>query len=137
RALAERREAARVRARHGAHGFGPCQEQVPLALLVRGAAPGAPDTPGPRRRGVLPEHKGARPMKRRKFLKTASAAGLSLVASPRGSSWLRSPGEKGRGAVMGLNGRGTVLARRLARAVHAEVGYVCERDSLVPAEGVS
>src|SRR5256886_13496355 len=135
--MAERREAARVRARHGAHGFGPCQEQVPLALLVRGAAPGAPDTPGPRRRGVLPEHKGARPMKRRKFLKTASAAGLSLVASPRVSSWLGSPGEKVRVAVMGLNGRGTVLARTFARAAHAEVASVCDVDSLVLAKGVS
>src|SRR6059036_4343356 len=76
-------------------------------------------------------------MKRRKFLKTASAAGLSLVASPRVSSWLRSPGEKVRVAVMGLNGRGTVLARGFARAAHAEVAYVCDVDSLVLAKGVS
>ena len=76
-------------------------------------------------------------MKRRKFLKTASAAGLSLVASPGVSSWLRSPGEKVRVAVMGLNGRGTVLARGFARAAHAEVAYVCDVDSLVLAKGVS
>src|SRR5438445_11541073 len=76
-------------------------------------------------------------MKRRKFLKTASAAGLSLVASPRVSSWLGSPGEKVRVAVMGLNGRGTVLARTFARAAHAEVAYVCDVDSLVLANGVS
>src|SRR5438309_1463978 len=76
-------------------------------------------------------------MKRRKFLKTASAAGLSLVASPRVSSWLGSPGEKVRVAVMGLNGRGTVLARTFARAAHAEVASVCDVDSLVLAKGVS
>src|SRR5881296_1892944 len=76
-------------------------------------------------------------MKRRRFLKTASAAGLSLVASPGVSSWLHSPGEKVRVAVMGLNGRGTVLARGFARAAHAEVAYVCDVDSLVLGKGVS
>src|SRR3989441_4686 len=76
-------------------------------------------------------------MKRRKFLKTASAAGLSLMASPEVSSWLRSPGEKVRVAVMGLNGRGTVLARGFARAAHAKVAYVCDVDALVLAKGVS
>src|SRR5207253_8986220 len=76
-------------------------------------------------------------MKRRKFLKTASAAGLSLVASPGVSSWLRSPGEKVRVAVMGLNRRGMVLARGVARAAHAEGAYVCDVDSLVLAKGVS
>src|SRR6266568_4844055 len=76
-------------------------------------------------------------MKRRKFLQTASAAGLGLVMSPRFSSGLRSPGEKVRVAVMGLNGRGTVLARGFARAAHAEVAYVCDVDSLVLAKGVS
>src|SRR5206468_360454 len=76
-------------------------------------------------------------MKRRRFLKTASAAGLSLVASPGVPSWLHSPGEKVRVAVMGLNGRGTVLARGFARAAHAEVAYVCDVDSLVLAKGVS
>src|SRR6266480_2675940 len=76
-------------------------------------------------------------MKRRKFLKTASAAGLGLVGSPRVSSWLRSPNEKVAVAVMGLNGRGTVLARTFARAAHAAVAYVCDVDSLVLAKGVS
>src|SRR5438552_11344630 len=76
-------------------------------------------------------------MKRRKFLKTASAAGLSLVASPGVSSWLRSPGEKVRVAVMGLNGRGTLLARGFARAAHAEVAYVCDVDAVVLAKGMS
>src|SRR2546430_5417929 len=76
-------------------------------------------------------------MRRRKFLKTASAAGLGLVASPRFSSWRRSPSEKVRVVVMGVNGRGTVLARGFARTTHAEVAYVCDVDSLVLAKGVS
>src|SRR6266487_2172934 len=69
-------------------------------------------------------------MKRRKFLKTASAAGLSLAAAPKFPAWL-STGDTVRVAVMGLNGRGTVLARTFARAAHAEVAYVCDVDSLV------
>src|SRR2546430_2873553 len=76
-------------------------------------------------------------MKRRKFLKTASAAGLGLAASPEFPSWLRSPGDTVRVAVMGLNGRGAVLARTFARAAHAEVAYVCDVDSLVLAKAVS
>src|SRR5438067_12663033 len=76
-------------------------------------------------------------MKRRKFLKTASAAGLSLAAAPRFPAWLSTPGDTVRVAVMGLNGRGTVLARTFARAAHAEVAYVCDVDSLVLAKGVS
>src|SRR2546427_2032993 len=74
-------------------------------------------------------------MKRRKFMKTASAAGLSFVGSPRLSSWLGSPGERVTVAVMGMNGRGTVLARGFARAAHAEVAYVCDVDSVVLAKG--
>src|SRR5256885_16935288 len=76
-------------------------------------------------------------MKRRKFRKAASAAGLGLGASPELPSWLRSPGDTVRVAVMGLNGRGTVLARTFARAAHAEVASVCDVDSLVLAKGVS
>src|SRR5438105_1555122 len=76
-------------------------------------------------------------MKRRKFLKTTSAAGLSIVASPEFPAWLRSPGDNVRVAVMGLNGRGTVLARTFARAAHADVAYVCDVDSLVLGKAVS
>src|SRR5437660_10272936 len=75
-------------------------------------------------------------MKRRKFLKTASAAGLGLAAAPRFPAWLSAPGDTVRVAVMGLNGRGAVLARTFARAAHAEVAYVCDGDSLVLAKAV-
>src|SRR5438270_10662098 len=76
-------------------------------------------------------------MKRRKFLKTASAAGLSLAAGPRFPAWLSTPGDTVKVAVLGWNGRGTVQARTFARAAHAEVAYVCDVDSLVLAKAVS
>src|SRR6266850_2145216 len=55
-------------------------------------------------------------MKRRNFLKTASAAGIGFAAA-------RSPL--------------FVLARGFARTAHADVAYVCDVDSLVLAKGVS
>ena len=76
-------------------------------------------------------------MKRRKFLKTASAAGLGVVASPRVASWLGSPNERVMVAVMGLNGRGSVLARTFARTANTRVAYVCDVDSAVLAKGIS
>src|SRR5256885_12541127 len=76
-------------------------------------------------------------MKRRKFLKTASVAWQGHEAEPRSACGLPSPGDAVRVAVMGLNGRGTVLARTFARAAHAEVVSVCDVDSLVLAKGVS
>ncbi len=76
-------------------------------------------------------------MKRRKFLRTASAAGLGLVASPRLASWLPSANEQVVVAVMGLNGRGTVLARTFAQATNAAVAYVCDVDSQVLAKAVA
>src|SRR6058998_1342768 len=76
-------------------------------------------------------------MKRRKFLKTASAAGLSLAAAPRFPAWLSTPGDTVRVAVMGLNGRGTVLARTFAKTPNADVAYVCDVDAAVLAKGVS
>jgi predicted dehydrogenase len=76
-------------------------------------------------------------MKRRTFVKTASAAGFGLVTSPRVSAWLVSPNESVGVAVMGLNGRGTVLARVFARATHAHVVSVCDVDATVLAKGVT
>src|SRR2546427_1230988 len=77
-------------------------------------------------------------MKRRKFLKTASAAGFGFAAAPSPLFGLaRPPKDKVVVAVMGMNGRGTVLARGFARTAHADVAYVCDVDSLVLAKGVS
>ncbi|HKE88860.1 MAG TPA: Gfo/Idh/MocA family oxidoreductase, partial [Gemmatimonadales bacterium] len=77
-------------------------------------------------------------MKRRKFVKTVSAAGLGLAA-PGVRSWVfgRSPSEKVVVAVMGLNGRGTVLAKAFARTPNATVGYVCDVDSVVLAKAAA
>jgi predicted dehydrogenase len=77
-------------------------------------------------------------MKRRKFLKTASTAGLGVIVS--GRPWVlgaRSPGERVVAAVMGLNGRGTVLGKGFARAANATVAYVCDVDSQVLAHGAA
>src|SRR5947209_18486875 len=76
-------------------------------------------------------------MKRRKFLKTASAAGLGLVAPRRLAFLVPRPSEQVVVAVMGLNGRGTVLARTFARATNAAVAYVCDVDSQVLAKAVT
>ena len=76
-------------------------------------------------------------MKRRKFLKTASAAGLGLVA-PRGlSSLVSRPSEQVVVAIMGLNGRGAVLGRTFARTPNAVVAYVCDVDSQVLGKAVT
>src|SRR5260370_36578850 len=73
-----------------------------------------------------------------KSLKTASAAGFGLAAARSPLFGLvRSPNDKVVVAVMGMNGRGTVLARGFARTAKAEGAYVCDVDSLVLAKGVS
>src|SRR5438876_8067216 len=77
-------------------------------------------------------------MKRRNFLKTASAAGLGFAAARSPLFGLARPlKDKVVVAVMGMNGRGTVLARGFARSAHADVAYVCDVDSLVLAKGIS
>src|SRR5438445_6035616 len=137
RALAQRRKDRGVRARHGTHGLGARREQVPLHPGVRGAAQGAHRLAGSRGRGLFPQHQGEGAMKRRKFLKTASAAGLGLVA-PRGlSSLVSRPSEQVVVAVMGLNGRGAVLGRTFARTPNALVAYVCDVAAQVLAKGVT
>ena len=77
-------------------------------------------------------------MKRRQFVKTVSAAGLGIVGvrSPllafRGSA-----SEKVNVAVMGLNGRGTVIGKVFAKTPSATVAYVCDVDSQVLAKGAA
>src|SRR6266566_1630641 len=138
RALVERRADRGIRSRHGADGVGPCGQQVPLDPGVRHAPQGAHCPSGPRRRSLFPQYQGSGPMKRRKFLKTASAAGFGLAAARSPLFGLaRSPNDKVVVAVMGLNGRGTVLARGFARTAQAEVASVCDVDAVVLAKGVS
>src|SRR2546426_7491618 len=79
-------------------------------------------------------------MKRRRFVKTVSSAGLGLVAARTplfGWSRAGSPGEKVVVCVMGLNGRGTVLGKVFAKTPHAEVAAVCDVDAKVLAKGVT
>jgi predicted dehydrogenase len=73
-------------------------------------------------------------MKRRRFVKTVSSAGLGLLAARVPLFASGSPGEKVVVCVMGLNGRGTVLAKTFAKTANAEVAAVCDVDSTVLAK---
>ena len=76
-------------------------------------------------------------MKRRRFVKTVSSAALGLLA-PRAPLFARgSPSEKVVVAVMGLNGRGTVLGKVFAKNPNAAVAYVCDVDAQVLAKGAA
>ncbi len=80
----------------------------------------------------------SRQLGRREFLKDASAVGLGLVVANRFPSpallFGGSPNERVRVAVMGLNGRGMVLARNVARLKNTEVAYLCDVDATVLAK---
>src|SRR6266576_5680391 len=77
-------------------------------------------------------------MKRRQFVKSVSATGLGLAAARSPLLALAgSPAEKVVVAVMGLNGRGTVLGRTFGKTPNAEVAYVCDVDSQVLAKGLT
>jgi predicted dehydrogenase len=73
------------------------------------------------------------PLDRRDFVKTTSAAGLGVLLTSRDIEPLftRRPNEKLVVGVMGLNGRGLVLARGFAGAANSTVGYLCDVDSTV------
>ena len=73
-------------------------------------------------------------MKRRRFVKTVSSAAVGLVV-PRFVQG--SPNEKVVVAVMGLNGRGTVLAKTFAATPNAQVAVVCDVDSTVLAKAAT
>ena len=77
-------------------------------------------------------------MKRRQFVKTVSATGLGLAAANSPLLALRgSPSEKVTVAVMGLNGRGSVLAKAFAKTANAAVAAVCDVDSTVLAKAAA
>src|SRR5438270_4907052 len=76
-------------------------------------------------------------MKRRRFVKTVSSAALGLIA-PRVPLFAKgSPSEKVSVCVMGLNGRGSVLAKTFAKTANAEVAAVCDVDTAVLAKAAA
>jgi predicted dehydrogenase len=76
-------------------------------------------------------------MKRRRFVKTVSGAALGLIA-PRAPLFAKGwSSERVAVAVMGLNGRGTVLAKVFAKTPNAEVAAVCDVDSTVLAKAAA
>jgi len=76
-------------------------------------------------------------MKRRRFVKTVSSAGLGLIAARAPLFAKGVPSEKVVVAVMGLNGRGSVLAKVFAKSPNAEVAAVCDVDSTVLAKAAA
>jgi predicted dehydrogenase len=78
-------------------------------------------------------------MKRRQFVRSVSATGLGLAAANSPLLAFRgSPSEKVVVAVMGLNGRGAVLAKTFAtQTVNAEVAAVCDVDCTVLAKAAA
>jgi predicted dehydrogenase len=74
---------------------------------------------------------------RRGFIRDASLAGMGLIITRGPSPAITlggSPSEKVVVAVMGLNGRGMVLARNFARSPNTEVAYLCDVDATVLAK---
>jgi len=77
-------------------------------------------------------------VKRRQFVKAVSATGLGLAAGRSPLLALGgSPAEKVVVAVMGLNGRGSVLAKTFAKTANADVAAVCDVDSTVLAKAAA
>ena len=76
-------------------------------------------------------------MKRRQFVKTVSSATMGIVGARAPLFAKRSPGEKVVVCVMGLNGRGTVLAKTFAKTPNAEVASVCDVDATVLAKAAA
>src|SRR2546425_197584 len=111
-------------------GVQPCA----LPISSRG---GAHRLAGPRRRSLFPRYQSEATMKRRRFVKTVSSAGLGLLAGRAPLFAKGSPSEKVVVCVMGLNGRGTVLAKVFAKTPNATVAYVCDVDSKVLAKAAA
>lgn len=68
---------------------------------------------------------------RRTFIKQAAVAGVGLSVASRWSPAFAgpSPNDKIVAGIMGVNGRGQVLAESFATAYNAEVAYICDVDS--------
>jgi predicted dehydrogenase len=82
--------------------------------------------------------KAAKSIDRRTFVREASVVGLGLAATNHFPSpallFGGPPSERVRVAVVGLNGRGVVLARNAARIKNTELAYLCDVDSAVLAK---
>src|ERR1700687_5616322 len=69
---------------------------------------------------------------RRDFIKSATATGVGVMLSGTvGPLWPVTPPDRLRVGVMGLNGRGVVHAKGVARMKNAELAYLCDVDSKV------
>ncbi len=69
------------------------------------------------------------PIDRRTFLKQTTATGLGLGVIGRMPEWSAgAPSDRVVVAVMGVNGRGRVLAQTFAKSANTEVAYICDVD---------
>lgn len=70
-----------------------------------------------------------KPIDRRTFLKRTTATGLGLGVIGRTPAWSAgAPSDKVVVGVMGVNGRGRVLAQTFAKSDNTEVAYICDVD---------
>lgn len=76
-------------------------------------------------------------MKRRRFVRTVSSTAMGLAGARAPLFMKGSPAEKVVVCAMGLNGRGTVLARVFAKTPNAEVASVCDVDAKVLAKAAA
>ncbi len=67
-------------------------------------------------------------MKRREFLQSVGAAGMAAAVATAGAEIGDAPSEKVSVAIMGVNGRGRVLAGLFAAQPDVDIPYICEVD---------
>ncbi|GAA4320906.1 Gfo/Idh/MocA family oxidoreductase [Mucilaginibacter gynuensis] len=79
-------------------------------------------------------------MHRRKFIQNVSVAGTTfLIGSHLSASgfYKGSPNNKVVVGIMGVNGRGSFLAQKLAALKNVEIGYICDVDQTVLARAIA
>jgi predicted dehydrogenase len=79
-------------------------------------------------------------MQRRRFIQNVAVTGTSfLVGTGLSASafYKGSPNKKVVLGIMGVNGRGSFLAQKLATIPNAEIGYICDVDSIVMAKCIA
>jgi len=79
-------------------------------------------------------------MHRRRFMQTAAITGTSFLFSSNllaSGVYKASPNKKVVLGIMGVNGRGNFLAQKLAAIPDAEIGYICDVDSIAMAKTIA
>ena len=79
----------------------------------------------------------SQPVDRRRFLEIGTTASVALgaYAAVSGAQEKASANEKIVIGVMGVNGRGSSLAKGFAQQTNAEIAYICDVDQRAVAKG--